>query len=695
MTATRAAPRGHRAPTELEAVGALPEPISFDREFLSRFEQSSKREWLETNGLRGYASSTAAGANTRQYHGLLVVPHGEAGSRYVMLAKVEETLHIQGGSCELSCNRYPGAVHPKGHLLLAEFRLDPIPTYVYEIGLVRLEKRVFMPHGTNSAVISYRIRGAPSGARLTVRPMVAARQFHALAHENRGVGKEWRDMPPGLVVYRAYATAPALYFSHDADEVADCALWYRQFEYDMEVSRGLPFREDLYVPFEFSYKLRPATTCALIVSTDESPPPAGDANLLEIQEKNRRTALALAVPSRDKFEASLAAASHHFLMSEKDSRTGILSGYHWFGECCRDTLISLPGLTLVSGRFDEARAILLAVSRHFNRGMLPTGFDENTGEPEYTNVDASLWFICAVHSYLSYTSDREFVRDNLYNRMVEVIEHYRKGTGRGVVMSRDGLIEAGTAENQMTWMNVCIAGEPVTPRQGKAVEVEALWYNALKIVADLAREFGDDRAHVFATLATVAKRSFQVAFWDEDGKCLYDCIRGKTADASVRPNQIFAVSLPHALLDRDQAASVVDCVGRELRTPFGLRTLSRHDPRYRGRYEGGATSRDEAYHQGTVWVWLLGPLITAYLRVHGRSPDRVDEARGFVEAFRDHLRDDGLGTVSELFDGDPPHTPRGCISKALSVAELLRAYREDILGVKADIGDSASRETAG
>ena len=274
------------------------------------------------------------------------------------------------------------------------------------------------------------------------------------------------------------------------------------------------------------------------------------------------------------------------------------------------------------------------------------------------------------------------MREQLYGKMVAAIEYYQKGTGRGVVMARDGLLQAGTPNNQMTWMNVCVGGEPVTPRHGKAVEVCALWYSALKIVADLARRFGDERAHRLATLATVAKRSFLVTFWNEDGGHLYDCVRNGEADASIRPNQIFGVSLPYPVLEGDQAVRVVDCVQKELLTPFGLRTLSPHDPRYRGRYEGGPASRDQACHQGTVWAWLLGPFITAYLRVHGRSPTTIDTARGFIEAFRGHLRDAGLGTVSELFDGDPPHAPRGCVAKALSVAELLRAYREEILGEK-------------
>ncbi|MCK5556983.1 MAG: glycogen debranching protein, partial [Candidatus Hydrogenedentes bacterium] len=353
-----------------------------------------------------------------------------------------------------------------------------------------------------------------------------------------------------------------------------------------------------------------------------------------------------------------------------------------FGEYCRDTLISLPGLTLVTGNFSAAREILSAVSGHFSRGMLPNRFDERTGNPEYTSADASLWFIYAVQSYLAYTADYEFVRTALYDNMTDVIEHYRKGTGRSITMDRNGLLDAGTATNQMTWMNATVAGQPVTSRHGKAVEVNALWYNALKVVADLARRFGDERAHVFAALATVAKRSFQVSFWNGNGGYLFDCLRQGEVDASIRPNQILTVSLPYPLIDGERAASVVNCVEKELLTPFGLRTLSPGDPGYRGSYEGNPSSRDQAYHQGTVWAWLLGPFITAYFRVHGRSQTTIDDAHRFIEPFRDHLREAGLGTVSEIFDGDPPYTPRGCISKALSVAELLRAYREDILGRK-------------
>ena len=668
-------------PQTVREMGMLPEPMSFNRTLLARFEESSEKEWLETNGLCGYASSTAAGANTRQYHGLLVVPHGEAGLRYVMLAKVEETLRVGGRSYDLSSNRYPGVVHPEGHLLLQEFRVDPIPTYVYEVAGVVFEKKVFMLHGAQTVVISYHIRSAPDGAELVVSPMVAARPFHNLAMENYGIGRVLESRE-GLVLYRAYQEVPVLCFAHNADVTVDCALWYRQLEYDKEAARGLPFREDLFVPFRLSYTMRSERTAALIVSTEEAPPAATKAELLETQERNRRAALVMRALPRDALEAALVDASCDFLISGKHSRTGVLSGYHWRGEYCRDTLIALPGLTLVTGKFREAREILATVSEYYCRGMLPSGFDACTGKPEYASADASLWFIWAVHKYLLYTSDYEFVREQLYGKMVEAIEYYRKGNGRGVVMARDGLLEAGTATKQMTWMNASAGGSPVTPRHGKAVEVCALWYNGLKVVADLARRFGDERAHRLATLATVAKRSFSVTFWNEDGGCLYDCIRGNERDASIRPNQILAMSLPHAMLEGERAGRVVDCVQRELLTPFGLRTLSPHDPRYRGRYEGDTPSRDRAYHQGTVWAWLLGPFITAYLSVHGRTRTTLHEARGFIEAFRGHLRNAGLGSVSEFFDGDPPHRPGGCIASALSVAELLRAYGEDILGGK-------------
>jgi len=678
-------PMLHRLPQGRTKTLALeyPEPISFDRKTLTRFEESSRLEWIETNGLGGYASSTVVGASTRQYHGLLVVPCGEGGCRYVMLAKLDERLRIGDQAYDISCNKYPEVVHPEGHLLLREFRLDPIPTYVYQLGGgVRLEKKVFMLHGVNTVVVSYRLTGAPDGAELQVRPMIAAREFHGLGLENSGVEVDWEEERAGLIAYRAYPGTPTLRFSHDASEVLTSPFWYRQLEYEMEAARGLPFREDLFVPFSFSYKLGAGPARGLIVSTEMSLPWAGEAAALETQERARRAMLVLKAAPSDRLEAALVVASSTFIAPVTHSRTGVISGYHWFGEYCRDTLISLPGLTLAVGNFSAAREILSAVGGHFSRGMLPNTFDERTGEPVYTSVDASLWFIYAVQKFLAYTSDYEFVQTALYDKMTDVIEHYKKGAGRAIAMDRNGLLDAGSPTNQMSWMNVTVAGKPVTPRHGKAVEVNALWYNALKVVAELAREFGDERANTFAALATVVKRSFQTTFWNEDGGYLFDCVRKGESDASIRPNQVLAVSLPHPVIEGEQAAGIVDCVEKELLTPFGLRTLSPRDPSYRGRHEGNPASRDKTYHQGTVWTWLLGPFITAYLRVRGRSQAAIDEAYGFIEPFRDHLRQAGLGTVSEIFDGDPPYTPRGCISKAMSVAELLRAYREDILGRK-------------
>jgi len=668
-----------------------PEHLSFGKEVLARFEEASAKEWIDTNGRGGYASSTASGANTRKYHGLLVVPHGKGGCRYVMLAKVEETIQVGDLSYELSSNRYPGVIHPEGHLLLSEFRIDPIPTYVYEVGAARLEKRVFMTHESNTVVIAYRLVGAPCKAELSVRPMIAGREFHHVVMENASVESKWKEAGQGPLVYQAYPGVPALYWCHNADNVLDCRTWYGQVEYAVEASRGELCREDLFVPFSFLFTIVPGTTCALIVSSEKSVPPATSADSLEAHERTRRTTGDRDTTSLNSVERSLDAASNTFLLSGKNSRTGVISGYHWSGENCRDTLIAVPGLTLVTGRFDKAKEILSAVSTLFSKGMLPDRFDERTGKPSYENADAALWFIYAVHSYLSYTADYQFVQDSLYDKMIEVIERYRRGTGRGVVMDGDGLIDAGIAAIQMTWMNVTAGDEPVTPRHGKAVEVNALWYNALKIVADLAKRFGDDRMRSFVTLATVAKRSFQIRFWNTNGGYLYDCIRDGEPDDSLRPNQIFALSLPYPLFEGARAASIQARVEEELLTPFGLRTLSPHDPRYRGRYEGDATSRDGAYHQGTAWAWLLGPFITAYLRVHGRTPATIEKMRGLIEGFRDHIRDVGLGTVSEIFDGDPPHTPRGCISKALSVAELLRAYREDVLGNRPSCHDVGTR----
>ena len=374
----------------------------------------------------------------------------------------------------------------------------------------------------------------------------------------------------------------------------------------------------------------------------------------------------------------LTVAADQFIV-QRGELNSVIAGYHWFADWGRDTMIALPGLTLVTGRPDIARNILEAFAQSADRGMLPNRFPDAGEAPEYNTVDATLWMFEAVRSYLHYTGDHAFVRDRLYPKLKEIVDWHMAGTRYGIRARSDGLLACGEPGVQLTWMDAKVGDWVVTPRLGMPVEIQALWYNALCILRDLAHEFGDpSRETSLRDLAEKTRTSFEPQFWNPHTGCLYDVINGEARDESIRPNQIFAVSLHHRMLLAEKEKQIVDVVTRELLTPLGLRTLSPHDPSYHPRYEGDVRQRDSAYHQGTVWPWLMGPFITAYVKVHGHSADARSQAESWLKGFEEHLKTAGLGQISEIADGDPPHTPRGCIAQAWSVAELLRAAVEDI-----------------
>ena len=390
----------------------------------------------------------------------------------------------------------------------------------------------------------------------------------------------------------------------------------------------------------------------------------------------------MASPIEDSFAQSLAAASDQYLVSRGDQNT-VIAGYHWFGDWGRDTMIALPGLTLPTGKYDVARSILRTFASHVDQGMLPNRFPDVGETPEYNTVDATLWFFEAARAYLAYTGDLEFVRDELYPVFAGIISWHTRGTRYGIKVDSSGLLASGELGVQLTWMDAKLGDWVVTPRRGKPVEIQALWYNALCIMEDLANRFGDEAAQKrYRHLAAVAQWSFNRLFWNEKLGCLYDAVNGGPPDPSIRPNQIFAVSLPHSMLPRDRARSVVEKVEEHLLTPFGLRTLAPSDPRYRGSYTGGPTERDGAYHQGTVWSWLLGPFITTYIKVNGGSEEARRQAQAWLSPLESHLAEAGLGNISEIFEGDAPHRPCGCIAQAWSVAEILRVYFEDVRGLR-------------
>ena len=594
----------------------------------------------------------------------------------LLLAKLEETLVLRGRRFDLSANRYPGVVQPQGYVYLKEYRLDPFPVFVYQVEALEIEKRVFMVYGENTTVIEYAVRGACADCWLELYPLIAFRDYHATTHANDGLNPEVRT-EPGRASVSPYYGLPTLHFAHDAASIETTAHWYFNLEYDRERERGLDFREDLFNPFVLKFDLTQRKSPTVIASTIAREAAAAPA--LRVAEIERRATLLQRAPRPDPLVSSLMLASDAFVVRRGPGRS-VIAGYPWFADWGRDAMITLPGLTLVTGHPEIAKSILQAFARTVDQGMLPNRFPDSGEAPEYNTIDATLWMFAAVEALVRYTSDLRFVKAQLYETLRGIIDWHVRGTRYGIHVDADGCL--ATRGEQLTWMDAKVGDWVVTPRRGRPVEIQALWYNALRVMETLAGEFADDATRSRCSeLAEQLRATFPRLFWNAATNCLYDVIDGERRDAAIRPNQIFTVSLAHTLLPGDQARSLVEVVERELLTPYGLRTLAPGDPNYHPRYEGDPRNRDGAYHQGTVWPWLLGPFITAYLKVHGRAPQTLAKATQFLAAFPEHLQTAGLGQISEIFDGDPPHRPLGCIAQAWSVAEILRALVEDVSGI--------------
>jgi predicted glycogen debranching enzyme len=658
--------------------------IQFKKTICNDVDAALSREWLETNGLGGFAASTIIGLNTRRYHGLLVAATKPPVGRFVLLSRLEETLFIEGRAIDLSANRYPGTVHPQGFKYLKEFRLDPFPVFTYEIEGLEIEKTVFMIQGENSTVVQYELTKnnhpeSPKSLRLEVRPLIAFRDYHTTTHENGAINGAV-EQTPGRISVTPYQGLPSLHLSHNAADVAKTGNWYRNFEYDAERERGLDFQEDLFNQLVLKFDFRISKRATIIASTEQRA--AALAADYRQKEVTRRRAIASTSPISDDFAHALTSAADQYLVARGYEKT-VIAGYHWFSDWGRDTMIALPGLTLPTGKHDVARSILRTFAQNVSQGMLPNRFPDAGETPEYNTVDATLWFFEAARAYLAYTGDADFIRKELYSVFVDIISWHVRGTRYGIKVDPSGLLASGEQGVQLTWMDAKVGDWVVTPRRGKPVEIQALWYNALRIMEDLAQRFNDEAGTKrYRNMAAVASWSFNRLFWNENTGCLYDVTNGAPPDPSIRPNQIFAVSLPYSMLSAERAKSVVEKVREHLLTPCGLRSLAPSDPQYKGHYTGGPFERDGAYHQGTVWPWLLGPFITAYVKVNGGSASSREQGAELLKPLQNHLSEAGLGHISEIFEGDAPHRPCGCIAQAWSVAEILRAYVEDVKGIK-------------
>jgi len=643
------------------------------------FEHGAKKEWLVTNGIGGYASSTIINANTRKYHGLLIAAHNPPGWRVVHLSKLDE--RFKAGSCTyiLAANENRSGFAELGFIHLQQVKVAPIPTFTYSLGDVFLEKTVFMVHGHNTTIILYRVQNGAEPGVLRLFPMVNCRGHHFNTCQDQ---IHFTQQPTaGGVSIKGREELPPLQLVCTTGSYVQDGYWHNGMAYAGEKERGENPYEDVYVPGHFAIPFKPEenVTFCVIASTDEIDSVNGE-ELLQ-KEKDRISRIVKQAGYNDHLVRRLVRAADSFIVQRQSTgKKTVIAGYHWFADWGRDTMISLPGLTLVTNRFEEAREILITYVRLCKKGLLPNAFFNGAADPVFNTVDASLWFVNAVYKYLIYTGDLDFVRNQVYPTVKDIIHWYMEGTEYNIAMDRDGLISAGAPDIQLTWMDAKIDGWVVTPRHGKAVEVNALWYNAVCVFETLCLLFGKD--FLFTALPGKIKNSFLQKFWNEKVGCLNDVISPEGVDSSVRCNQLLAASLPYIMLSRDQVRRVVQKVWQELYVTYGIRSLTPWDPAYKGVYEGDRVRRDSSYHQGTAWSWLMGPFITAFRRAHDYSPASRIQAGRFVSPFRDQLRDHGVGYISEIFDGDEPAIPRGCIAQAWGVAEVLRAYVEDVLEIR-------------
>jgi predicted glycogen debranching enzyme len=653
------------------------------------------REWLVTNGLGGYSSGTISGAITRRYHGLLVAALPTPLGRVVMWSHVSEILRFsRNDRVSLGAEeRAGGLVEPKSAEYLREFRLeDGLPVWVYRVRDLMLEKRVIMPHLQNTVYLSYRLLEGDSNAQLELRPA-----FHFRHHEipvNKGTTGPYRfsavadryeisAAKPGFPLVRMKVCGDAKF------TIAASAV--QQVVYRNEQLRGYDYEGALWSPGYFDVDLAPGKFATVVASTEkwEIIEVLSPEELLGAEERRRRRLLEKTRDRcRDKFAGELALAADQFIITPAgrfeeaarahavgDEVRTVIAGYHWFTDWGRDTMISLEGLALMTGRWLEAGYILRTFANYISDGLIPNMFPDSSKQGRYNTADATLWFFHAISRYVEITEDWATL-ELLLPYLVDIIEHHVRGTRFNIhVDPADGLLVQGEKDYQLTWMDAKMGDWVVTPRRGKAVEINALWYNALCLVAKWLREHNDARAETYRGHAERAHASFNQRFWFAEGGYLYDVVdcdgNAGTVDVSFRPNQLFAISLEHAVLDQSRWSSVVDLVQKKLLTPLGLRSLSPDDPEYKPIYSGDLRSRDGAYHQGTVWAWLIGPFIDAWLKVH---PNDKSTAREFLGVFPAHLSDDGFGTISEVFDAREPHMAGGCIAQAWSVAEVLRCW---------------------
>jgi predicted glycogen debranching enzyme len=632
------------------------------------FEELAGREFLITNGLGGYASSTLAGANSRRYHGLLVAANNPPTDRQVLVSKVEETLLTETSSVELGSNRYGDVVHPEGWQHLVSFERLPLPRWVYQVGEYTLAKTVFMVQTSNTTIVAYKNLGKKT-VKLRVMPLFTQRDYHSLFHQNDYYNFYIAQTEPYLKLYANYGAAP-LYWGFSRGAFTENRDWYNRFTYRDEQLRGLDFQEDAYSVGHVEMTLKAGEECFLTFSTDEQPMTLNPTDLRDAEIKRVE---ALRKTQTDPFLQDLVVSANQFVVSRQSTNSEtILAGYHWFTDWGRDTMIALRGLCISLGHQQTAQRILSTFFRYLDDGMLPNRFPDNSQDPiEYNTIDATLWLFVALYEYHQRFNDLAFVEQH-FEQLLGILDAHKNGTRYGIHLTDEGLLYGGKGTAQLTWMDARVGDYVVTPRHGCPVEINALWYNALQISIFFAKQLRR-KPDMYVLLLRRFEENFRAHFWNEAGYLNDVVIPGSAPDSSIRPNQIYALSLPFPLLNQTDQAQVLASVNEYLYTPYGLRTLSPTDPHFAAVYGGDQWLRDTAYHQGTVWPFLLGEYWPAYFRVHGDSPANRQKMYAELETLKRHFyENDCLFGISEIFDGLAPHQGRGTANQAWSVGALIK-----------------------
>mgnify|MGYP000000326210 CR=1 FL=1 len=657
------------------------------------FKEGIKREWAVTNGIGGYAGSSMIGAHSRTHQGYLIASLHAPIERYLVFSKINETATVgtRTVSFETSQHRASGkTVYTEGQKFLTSFIYDGSVHYTYETDNFSFEKHITLKRNANVCAVSYELTAGDSGCTFTLTPLFNYREHSesstpdTLRFETFTEDRTFYLVPEkNKDIAIRFQTSEGTFSERKTVYDVDMQL---QIEVDLETD-GLDCH---YCPVDLSIEVPANTTKKVSIlcsigDVNERPAPVSATEAFSILEENARCHAELFEKAgyRDSFANQLVLASDQFLTYRESTKMmTVLAGLPWFTDWGRDTMIAFTGLTLCTKRFKEAEEILLTFARYIRHGIVPNMFPDDNMPPLYNTVDASLWYFYAVYQYLHYNPAAEaeaFVKEQIFPHLKEIISAYEKGTYFSIYMEDDGLIHAGSGLDQITWMDVRVGDWVATPRHGKPVEINALWYNALRIMESLCEKFDED-ASAYRTRAEQVKESFNAKFWDSSNQCLFDVVDGDEPDDHIRPNQIYAVSLPFSLLPEEQEKAVVALVEKELFVGCGLRSLAPDHPDYHGIYCGALAKRDAAYHQGTAWGFLLGGFFSAYMKVNHHSSSAAENAVRMLEPVRKHLSDSGcIGSISEIFDGDAPHNPRGCYAQAWSVGEVLRCYCEDIL----------------